>query len=126
MREVGHDAAILVGEVGRERRQVDREEAQRVPDLRRGEADAGRADHRLDHVVDQALKLGAVAGDVHGALPQDGLTVRLDRENHGLGVGTGPKLAATRAGAPAFRGVSRGLSPPRVRGGRPRGGSLRG
>ena len=35
---------------------VDDEHAQRHADLRRGQADAGRPVHRLDHVVDEPLQ----------------------------------------------------------------------
>ena len=61
---------------------VDDEELERLADLRRREADAGRRVHGLGHVVDELAKLGRDRLDLLAALTEALVGVVEDRANH--------------------------------------------
>ena len=63
-------------------RDVDDEEPDRHADLRRGQADAGRRVHRLDHVLRQRAQVARDVGDRAGRLVQRLVAVLDDRADH--------------------------------------------
>ena len=92
--------------------QVDHQQADRHADLDRGEADAGRVVHRLEHVGDERLQL--VVERLHrlGNLPQDA-----DRASHRCGEWpwSGFSLSAQRVQAIGRRARSAWASVPSSR-----------
>ncbi len=65
---------------------VDHQQAQRGIHLGRGEADAGRCVHRLEHVIDEAPQLGVETRNRKGPSAQPGVGKFQDRsEAHGSG-----------------------------------------
>ena len=61
--------------------EVDHEQADRYPDLHRGQPDAGRVVHRLEHVGDEGLELGIEILDRSRGLAQDRIGNADDRKN---------------------------------------------
>ena len=108
--QAGTSAPVVLRDVVGVGREVGDEQPQAPPHLGRRQPDAVGGVHGLDHVVDQRLELGAVALDLGGALPEDGLAVGVNRQDHGMsGVGNGRRTQARGASEPGARGSSPGF-----------------
>ena len=70
---------------------VDDRQTQGHADLRRGQADAGRGFHRLDHVVDELLQGAVDLADPLGLLAQNRVADDEDGSNHGRGQSSLPR-----------------------------------
>ena len=73
-----HDQSLRIATQG----YIDHEQPQRDADLCCREPDAGRGVHRLDHVVDEPLKVVVESGDVGGGSVQRTVAVPQDRSDH--------------------------------------------
>jgi len=88
MKTLGSLTAGLSGSSGSRLLKVDHQQPDRLSDLHRGEADAGRVVHRLEHVGDQRLQ--GVVEHFHrlGNLPEDRIGSLVDSANgHGEDLG---------------------------------------